>query len=182
MSTKLSFKEAFARPAEASAGQAYTVSGDRARTLKYALEVKEISQPVSVAMALRALGLSLRKAHETLERLAAGQRVVVRLNAELTTVGERLGPLGVDATPVVIPDLSAKEIRESLGYSQVEFADRFGLELTTLQNWEQGRNALDGPARILLAIIGQFPEVVDSVLGASLAEQAGPYSEPTRPR
>lgn len=34
--------------------------------------------------------------------------------------------------------MSIREIRESLGLTQAEFGRRFGLNLRSIQNWEQG--------------------------------------------
>lgn len=36
--------------------------------------------------------------------------------------------------------MNIKKIREDLGMSQAQFADNFGINLDTLQNWEQGRS------------------------------------------
>jgi len=170
MSTKSSLKAAFAQQAAASESDRVPIDTlGPAATPRYALAANEIEQPVAVAKALRGLGLSLRKAHDALEKLAEDRRVVVRLAADRQTVTDALAALGVAATPLELPQPRVKDIREALGVSQAEFADRFGLELTTLQNWEQGRNQLDGPARILLAIIDRYPGVVDSVLSAGSA-------------
>ncbi len=77
-------------------------------------------------------GLSLRKAHEVLNRLAEGESVAVEVDAETrAVVVERLSALGVDAAPIVLPTPDIKKIREKLGVSQSEFAMRFGLELDT---------------------------------------------------
>lgn len=73
-------------------------------------------------------GLSLRKAHEVLNRLAEGVEVDAETRA---VVVERLSALGVDAAPIVLPTPDIKKIREKLGVSQSEFAMRFGLELDT---------------------------------------------------
>ena len=65
------------------------------------------------------------------------------------------------------PDVDAKSVRERLGLSQAEFALRFGLELDTVQNWEQERYRPDPAARLLLSIIDRDPKLVDSVLTKS---------------
>jgi DNA-binding transcriptional regulator YiaG len=110
-------------------------------------------------------GLSLRKAHEALNRLAEGETVAVELDAgNMSLIAARLKALGVDAARVVLPTPDIKKIREKLGVSQAEFAVRFGLELDTLQNWEQGRNQPDPAARLLLKVIELHPEVVAGVL------------------
>jgi putative transcriptional regulator len=74
------------------------------------------------------------------------------------------------AHTVRVPDtVDVKEIREHLGLTQVAFAQRYGFALSSVQNWEQGRRHPEGPARLLLLVIGQEPEAVDRAL-ASIAE------------
>jgi len=115
-------------------------------------------------------GLSLRKAHEALNRLAQGETVAVELDAgDVGRIAARLRALGVGASPIAIPTPDIRKIREKLGVSQAEFALRFGLELDTLQNWEQGRNQPDPAARLLLKVIELHPEIVAGVLVGSAA-------------
>jgi len=59
-----------------------------------------------------------------------------------------------------------KAIREKLGVSQSEFALMIGVSVSTLQNWEQGRRQPDGPARALLKVAAENPEVVAEALSA----------------
>lgn len=54
---------------------------------------------------------------------------------------------------------SPNEIRKKLGLSQAAFAALMGVSLRTVQDWEQGRRKPSGPARSLLRIAEQFPEV-----------------------
>ncbi|MBE2220449.1 MAG: helix-turn-helix domain-containing protein [Anaerolineae bacterium] len=54
---------------------------------------------------------------------------------------------------------SAKEIRQELGLSQFAFAGLMGVSLRTVQDWEQGRREPSGPAKSLLRIAEQHPEV-----------------------
>jgi DNA-binding transcriptional regulator YiaG len=112
--------------------------------------------------------MSLRKAHEVLERLANGETVAVELHADdARDLVSELSALGVRALPINTPDPDLKRIREHLGLSQTEFSIRFGLELDTVQNWEQGRTRPDPAARILLGLIEAYPECVDAVLTRS---------------
>ena len=53
-----------------------------------------------------------------------------------------------------------KEIRQKLDKSQSEFALMIGVSVSTLQNWEQGRRRPEGPARALLKVALEHPEVV----------------------
>lgn len=61
-------------------------------------------------------------------------------------------------TEVTTPDV--KEVRESLGFSQNEFADALRVSVGTLRNWEQNRRQPTGPARVLLTIVQQHPDVL----------------------
>lgn len=56
------------------------------------------------------------------------------------------------------PD-SSKNIREKLKLSQSAFASLMGVSVRTVQDWEQGRRAPKGPAKSLLRIAEQNPEV-----------------------
>lgn len=54
---------------------------------------------------------------------------------------------------------SPSAIRERLELSQEAFASLMGVSVRTVQDWEQGRRKPQGPARSLLRIAEQFPEV-----------------------
>lgn len=50
-------------------------------------------------------------------------------------------------------------IRSKLNLTQSAFAGLLGVSMRTLQDWEQGRRAPQGPAIALLRIAEQHPEV-----------------------
>lgn len=52
-----------------------------------------------------------------------------------------------------------KDIREQLQLSQAAFAGLMGVSMRTIQDWEQGRRKPSGPAKSLLRIAEQHPEV-----------------------
>jgi putative transcriptional regulator len=52
-----------------------------------------------------------------------------------------------------------QEIRRGLKLSQAAFAGLMGVSLRTVQDWEQGRRQPSGPAKSLLRIAEQHPEV-----------------------
>lgn len=54
---------------------------------------------------------------------------------------------------------SPREIRQRLNLSQAAFAGLMGVSLRTVQDWEQGRREPSGPAKSLLRIAEQHPEV-----------------------
>lgn len=66
---------------------------------------------------------------------------------------------------VEMPDV--KRIREGYELSQTEFAALLGISVKTLQNWEQGRRAPHGAARVLLQVAAKHPEAVWDVVGLS---------------
>lgn len=51
-------------------------------------------------------------------------------------------------------------LRRRLKMSQAAFAARFGLDLSAVHAWEQGRRRPDRAARVLLAVIDREPEAV----------------------
>lgn len=53
-----------------------------------------------------------------------------------------------------------KLIRERLGLSQTKYAKLLGISTSTLQNWEQGRRKLKGPAKVLLNVAAQNPAIL----------------------
>ncbi len=53
----------------------------------------------------------------------------------------------------------AQMIRKKLNLSQSAFAGLMGVSLRTVQDWEQGRRHPSGPAKSLLRIAEQHPEV-----------------------
>jgi putative transcriptional regulator len=52
------------------------------------------------------------------------------------------------------------DIRARTGLSQTEFARLLGVSVRTLQEWEQGRRAPSGPARMLLSIAHRNPKIL----------------------
>jgi putative transcriptional regulator len=68
-----------------------------------------------------------------------------------------------------VPDVKA--IRQRLGVTQAQFAEAFGLAIGTIRDWEQGRFMPDGPARVLLTLIEEKPELVRHLLNKKLARR-----------
>ena len=59
-------------------------------------------------------------------------------------------------------DIAAFRAEHSL--SQREFADLMGIDIRTLQNWEQGRNRPDPAVLSLMRIFAHAPEVFEEAL------------------
>ncbi len=67
----------------------------------------------------------------------------------------------------IIDDPSAERIRalrERFGLSRRQFAEKFGLDVRAIQDWEQGRRVPDRAARVLLTVIEKNPEAVERAL------------------
>lgn len=54
---------------------------------------------------------------------------------------------------------SAKAIRQKLNLPQADFASLMGVSVRTIQDWEQGRRQPSGPAKSLLRIAEQHPDI-----------------------
>jgi putative transcriptional regulator len=72
------------------------------------------------------------------------------------------------ATPglrVHIPaEIDVKAIRDRLGMTQAQFAERHGFSAARVRDWEQGRRAPDAGIRAFLKVIAAEPEMVERVL------------------
>jgi putative transcriptional regulator len=64
-------------------------------------------------------------------------------------------------------DMDVRAIRRKLKLSQSAFAERFGLSVATLRDWEQGRRQPDQTARSYLMVIAREPEAVARALSAA---------------
>ena len=63
----------------------------------------------------------------------------------------------------IVDDPAAERIvalRKRMKLSRQRFADRFGLDVRAVQDWEQGRRVPDRAARVLLTVIDRNPEAV----------------------
>ena len=68
---------------------------------------------------------------------------------------------------VTLTAAEVRAIRRRRGLSQAAFAARYGLNLRTLQDWEQGRVQPDSPARAYLLVILREPRAVERALAAA---------------
>jgi putative transcriptional regulator len=70
------------------------------------------------------------------------------------------------AKPVIPPSAAedVKHLRQKLGLSQEQFAQRFGFSVETIRNYEQGHRKPNGPARVLLRVIAAEPDAVTRAL------------------
>ena len=111
-------------------------------------------------------------------RLKADVRLVERL-ADGTEAALKLPPPEADQrilAPSIAPDRPpqidagyARRVRSQTRLTQAEFASRIGVPIETVRNWEQGKRQPRGPARALLKLLDQAPDVAFQVLSRKLS-------------
>lgn len=60
--------------------------------------------------------------------------------------------------------LDVRTIRQNVGMTQVDFAQAFGISVSTLRHWERGDRSPQGPARVLLTLVARAPDTVLKLL------------------
>jgi putative transcriptional regulator len=103
----------------------------------------------------RALVAQEAKMSKAAERIMQGLR-----EAAAQARGEKVPGLKLH----VPKKIDVHAIRRKTGLSQEAFSSRIGVSAGTLRNWEQGRRAPDGPARVLLAMLARNPRIVEETL------------------
>jgi putative transcriptional regulator len=89
---------------------------------------------------------------------AFGRRLVAGLNNALA---HARGELVLPSYEVKVSEsVDVAKVRRRLGLSQAVFARTFGLDVTALHAWEQGRRRPDRAARVLLAVISKESQAV----------------------
>jgi len=91
-----------------------------------------------------------------LQQLVKGVREMKRHVAGKTVRGAKTAELSAP---------SVRSIREAAQISQSQFAKLIGVNLRTLQNWEQERTKPTGPARALLKIVASDPKALEALHG-----------------
>jgi len=87
-----------------------------------------------------------------------GRRLVAGLNEALA---HARGEIELPSYEVAVPEpVDVVKLRRRFGLSQAAFARAFGLDVTALHAWEQGRRRPDRAARVLLAVIAREPQAV----------------------
>ena len=89
------------------------------------------------------------------DQLVKGVREMKRHRAGKPVRGARVSRLN---------DPDPREIRKAANISQAQFAALIGVNLRTLQNWEQQRTRPTGPARALLRIVAADPKAAIDAL------------------
>jgi DNA-binding transcriptional regulator YiaG len=123
-----------------------------------------LDRPTHVVQRLRAAGLTLRASHAIINRLAE-KRIAMCEIAE----GANIPALAADLAGMNVHVLRRRQfdpelvgqVRARHGLSQREFAQLLGVDIDTLQNWEQGRNRPDAAALNLVMAFDKAPELIE---------------------
>ena len=129
--------------------------------------VGPLDKPISVAKRLRAAGLTLRAGHAVINRLAETRLAVCQMaeGADIPALATDLLTMNVHTyrrrhlDPALI-----SEVRARHGLSQREFAEVLGIDIDTLQNWEQGRNRPDTAALNLVMAFDKSPDLIEQAV------------------
>jgi DNA-binding transcriptional regulator YiaG len=122
----------------------------------------------AIARLLVRVGVSVRAAKKVLEDLAERKNVFVLAPhvADFEMLRRLLLEQGVSVHRIQLRDVDVKTLRARLGLSQETFAGRYGLDVATLRNWEQGRTKPEGPAATLLQLIDSDPDKIAELLAS----------------
>ena len=101
-------------------------------------------------------------------RLKADGRIVELRDGQefpLAPATTLLTPPATDAVePMDTAAPAVRDLRRRARLTQQQFAERLGVPVDTIRNWEQGKRMPRGPARALLAVIAHAPDTVFAAL------------------
>jgi len=162
MSTKSSFAEQFGQQVQIRA--VAPVSGGTSVRVNLRPE-PGFAATVTFARALMRRGVKGSVARHVAEQLVMGRPATVEIpHYEGQPFQDELSPLGVLVTePRKLAGDDIAALRKRLNLSQEQFANSVGLDVRTVQNWEQRRSALEGPTMLLIKLIEQCPHLVQRV-------------------
>jgi DNA-binding transcriptional regulator YiaG len=128
-----------------------------------------LDEAVTVARRLFAAGLTLKQAYTAINQLAGSGRAVcaVGRSDDLRLLAGDLAALNVELRRRLSACADAADIaamRADRRLSQREYAEILGVDVRTLQNWEQGRNRPDPAAVSLMRLFARAPDMVETIL------------------
>ena len=124
-----------------------------------------MNQAIPAFKRLRTAGLTMAAAKTVIDRLCETEFSVCTINegADIPALAADLAVMNifVHRRRPSDPGLIA-EVRARHKLSQREFAEVLGIEIDTLQNWEQGRNKPDAAALNLVRAFDKAPALVSA--------------------
>ncbi|MDH3228436.1 MAG: helix-turn-helix domain-containing protein [Alphaproteobacteria bacterium] len=121
-----------------------------------------------VARLLVQAGVSVRTAKKAIDDLAIGNSTFVAAPnvTQYTKFKKKMMSLNVAVAKIQRRKIDVKKLRARLGISQEAFAGRYGLDVRTVRNWEQGRTTPEGPGATLLQLIDRDPDKIVELLAS----------------
>jgi DNA-binding transcriptional regulator YiaG len=121
-----------------------------------------------IARLLVRSGVPVRTARKALDELQGGRTAYVEAPAvtDYELLERKLRNQKVAAHRITARTVDVKALRARLNISQEAFAGRYGLDVATVRNWEQGRTKPEGPAATLLQLIDRDPEGIVKLLAS----------------
>jgi DNA-binding transcriptional regulator YiaG len=113
-------------------------------------------------------GVSVRTAKSAIDDLVAGRIAYIDAPAvaDYARLKREMTKQNLTAQPIELRRVDVKALRQRLGISQEAFAGRYGLDVATVRNWEQGRTIPEGPAAALLQLIDRDPDKIVELLAS----------------
>ncbi len=166
--TNLEFMERLARLAPVRVDAPARLFSER-RLPQTFIRIGRFDGRVKVANRLRQDGLTLKAAHVAITELAEFDRTVCDIPDDVDMEALAADLLKLDVAwrrPLAMPEPAVflAEVRARHSLTQRQFADRLGLDVRTLQNWEQGRNRPDAAVIALVRIFDRDPRIVEDAL------------------
>ncbi len=129
---------------------------------------------IHVAHRLRCSGLGLKAAHTAISELAEKDWTLCEIPVDggLEDLARDLKPLDVQlyrGRTFPEPGTFMAAVRACYEISQPEIADALGVDIDTVQNWEQGRNRTDSAFLSLIALFDRGPALVREIAFEPLA-------------
>lgn len=125
-----------------------------------------LDDPFGFARVLVRRGFAVRTAKRVIDDLSAVKRAFAWTPADADREALKLEARrhGVEIKFPVLRYVDVRRLRERLGATQEAFAGFYGLDLDTVQNWEQARTKPDRSALALLHLIDTDPEGIIELL------------------
>jgi len=113
-------------------------------------------------------GVSVRTAKSAIDDLVAGRIAYIDAPAvaDYARLKREMTKQNLTAQRIELRRVDVKALRQRLGISQEAFAGRYGLDVATVRNWEQGRTIPEGPAAALLQLIDRDPDKIVELLAS----------------
>jgi DNA-binding transcriptional regulator YiaG len=113
-------------------------------------------------------GVAVRTAKSAIDDLVAGRIAYIDAPAvaDYDRLKREMTKQNLAAHRIELRQVDVKALRQRLGISQEAFAGRYGLDVATVRNWEQGRTTPEGPAAALLQLIDRDPDKIVALLAS----------------